>query len=135
MSAFRQVTSFRTAVAAALVAVALATAPALAADITSPFAGKVVNGGTVTHHRQGGQHHLILSDDFKVPGSPDPHWQVVDSRGNVYLLNRLTIKDDRVNRQITLPSYIADVARVQMWCAWAEVVLGEASFARPVAMK
>jgi hypothetical protein len=59
----------------------------------------------------------------------------VDSKGNVYLLNRLTLKDDKVNRAITLPAYIPDIVRVQMWCAWAEVVLGEASFSSPVAMK
>jgi len=70
-----------------------------------------------------------------VPGSPDPHWQVIDSKGNTYLLNRLTLKDDKVNRSITLPAYIHDIAKVQMWCAWEEVILGEASFAKPVAMK
>jgi hypothetical protein len=59
----------------------------------------------------------------------------VDSKGTVYLLDRLKLKDDKVNRSITLPAYIRDVAKVQMWCAWAEVVLGEASFTRPIAMK
>lgn len=78
---------------------------------------------------------LTVSDDFQVPGSPDPHWQVVDSKGDVYLLNRLTLKDEKVSRSITLPAYIADVAKVQTWCAWAEVVLGEAAFSSPVAMK
>ena len=29
---------------------------------------------------------------------------------------------------ITLPSYIKNVAKVQIYCAWAEAVLGEASF-------
>jgi hypothetical protein len=92
----------------------------------------VVNGGTVTHEARGGQHVLTLSADFKVPGSPDPHWQIVDTKGNVYLLNRLTLKDDKINRSITLPAYIADIATVQMWCAWAEVVLGETTFVRPI---
>jgi hypothetical protein len=76
-----------------------------------------------------------VSSDFKTPDSPDPHWQVVDSRGTVYLLDRLKLKDDKINTSITLPAYIRDVAKVQMWCAWAEVVLGEASFTKPVAMK
>lgn len=76
-----------------------------------------------------------MSDDFQVPGSPDPHWQVIDSKGTVYLLDRLKLKDDKVNRSITLPANIHDVARVQMWCAWAEVVLGEASFSQPIALK
>lgn len=119
----------------ALAAVALAAAPALAADVTTPFAGKAVNGGTVTHEHRDGRHVLRVSDDFKVPGSPDPHWQVVDSKGNTYLLDRLILKDEKVNRSITLPAHVPDIVRVQMWCAWAEVVLGEAAFSSPVAMK
>jgi len=34
----------------------------------------------------------------------------------------------KINKSITLPSYVADVAKVQMWCAWAEMLLGEAPF-------
>ena len=120
------------AVVLALVASGIGTTAAGAADLSSPFAGKVVNGGTVTHDVVDGKHVLRLSADFTVPGSPDPHWQVIDSKGNAYLLNRVTIKDDKVNRTITIPAYVRDIAKVQMWCAWAEVVLGEASFARPV---
>jgi hypothetical protein len=123
------------ALLSALVALAASVAPALAADVTTPFAGKAVNGGTVTHEVRSGKHVLSVSADFKVPNSPDPHWQVIDSRGNVYLLDRLTIKDDKVNRSITLPAYVPDVAKVQMWCAWAEVVLGEAAFTKPIAMR
>ncbi len=119
----------------AILCLGLGASAAGAADVTTPFTGKVVNGGTVTHEHRDGRHVLTLSGDFQVPGSPDPHWQVIDSRGNAYLLNRLTLKDDRVNRSITLPAYNPDIARVQMWCAWAEVVLGEASFDRPIAMK
>src|SRR5215467_3728889 len=106
-----------------------------AADLSTPFAGKAVNAGTVTHDVQGGKHRLTVSADFQVPGSPDPHWQVIDSKGTVYLLDRLKLKDDKINTSITLPAYISDVTKVQMWCAWAEVVLGEASFAKPIAMK
>ena len=122
-------------VLAALVVLAVGVVPALAADVTTPFAGKAVNGGTVTHEHRAGRHTLTVSADFQVPGSPDPHWQVVDSQGKVYLLDRLKLKDDKVNRSITLPAYVGDVAKVQMWCAWAEVVLGEASFSSPIAMK
>jgi hypothetical protein len=92
------------------------------------FSGSKVNAGTVTHVQEGGKHILRLSADFKVPDTPDPHWQVVDSRGAVYLLQRLGIKDDKVNTQITLPSYIKDVAKVQIYCAWAEALLGETTF-------
>jgi hypothetical protein len=135
MARLRQLGSLRIALFSALVVLALSVTSSYAADVTTPFAGKAVNGGTVTHEMQGGKHVLTVSGDFVVPGSPDPHWQVIDTKGNAYLLNRLTLKDDKVNRSITLPAYIQDVAKVQMWCAWAEVVLGEASFTRPIAMK
>jgi hypothetical protein len=92
------------------------------------FAGAKVNAGTVTHIKQNGQDVLRLSADFKVPDTPDPHWQVVDSAGRVYLLQRLGIKDDKVNTVIALPSFIQDVAKVQIYCAWAEAVLGETTF-------
>ncbi len=135
MARLRQLRSLPVALLVTFVVLGLSVTPGLAADVTTPFAGKAVNGGTVTHEHQGGKHILMVSSDFKVPGSPDPHWQVIDSKGNTYLLNRLTLKDDKVNRSITLPAYIHDIAKVQMWCAWAEVILGEASFAKPVAMK
>ena len=99
---------------------------------TTVFAGKTVNGGTVTHAKENGKDVLTWSDEFQVPGSPAPHWQIVDSKGNVFLLQRLKIKEDKLNRTIVLPSYIKDVAKVQIWCAWAEVLLGEASFADPI---
>ena len=110
----------------------LSVATSFAGEVTTPFSGKAVNGGTVTHEVQGGKHILTLSSDFKVPNSPDPHWQVMDTKGNVYLLNRLTLKDDKIKKSIELPTNVPDIAKVQMWCAWAEVVLGEASFAKPV---
>lgn len=135
MTGLRQLRPLRMALLAALVVAGLGVTPGFAADVTTPFAGKAVNGGTVTHEMQGGKHVLSVSADFKAPGSPDPHWQVIDARGNAYLLDRLTLKDDKVNRSITLPAYVQDIAKVQMWCAWAEVVLGEASFTQPIAMK
>ena len=100
-----------------------------------PFTGAKVNAGTVTHTMQDGKHVLTLSSDFQVPDTPDPHWQIVDSKGRVFLLQRLKIKGalagvagDRINTAITLPSYIEDVAKVQIYCAWAEAVLGETTF-------
>ena len=92
------------------------------------FAGAKVNDGTVTHVKENGKNILKLSADFKVPDTPDPHWQVVDTKGNVFLLQRLGIKGDKVNTQITLPSYVKDIAKVQIYCAWAEVLLGETTF-------
>lgn len=92
------------------------------------FSGAKVNAGTVTHVTQAGKDLLKLSADFKVPDTPDPHWQIVDSKGNVFLLQRLGIKGDKVNMQIELPDYVTDIAKVQIYCAWAEAVLGETTF-------
>lgn len=74
-----------------------------AADVqtTKPFSGVKVNGGTATHSKNGGRHVLTLSDDFKVPDTPDPHWQVVDSRGTVYLTSRTA----RTRRVASSPSW------------------------------
>jgi hypothetical protein len=105
-----------------------------AADVhtTAKFEGVKANSGTATHARSGNSDTLTWSDDFKIPETPAPHWQVVDAKGNVYLLNRLAIKGDKQNRTITLPAYINDVAKVQVWCAFAEVLLGEAPFSKPI---
>jgi hypothetical protein len=119
----------------AALALALFAATAAFADdmhTSGKFAGPKANTGTVTHSVVDGKNVLTLSDDFKVPGAPDPHWQVVDSKGNTYLLQKLSTKGDKINRSITLPAYVADVSKVQIWCAFAEVVLGEASFQQPV---
>ncbi len=99
---------------------------------SKPFTGVKANKGTVTHTKPAGKNVLTLSDDFVVPDTPDPHWQVVDSKGRVYLLDRLKAKNDKYNKSITLPSYVPDVAKVQIWCAFAETLLGEAPFDAPV---
>lgn len=124
---------FQLAHAIALAVAVLGAGSIAAADeMTTPFTGKAVNGGTVTLSRQGDRTMLSLSSDFRVPGSPDPHWQLVDSKGTVYLLDRLKLKDDRINTRIIVPAFVPDVAKVQMYCAWAEVVLGEAPFSKPI---
>ena len=122
-----------------IAAIAMTASLALAQSQTSrPFAGGKVNGGTVTHSTKDGKDILTLSDDFKVPDTPDPHWQIVDSKGNTYLLQRLGVKSlgglakDRINMSITLPEYVKDVVKVQIYCAWAEAVLGEAQFTAPL---
>ena len=111
-----------------MLAVLAPAAGAAESHTSKPFSGAKVNGGTVTHSSDGSKQTLTLSDDFKDPATPDVHWQVVDSKGNVFLLNKLMIKGDKVNKSITLPAYVKDVAKVQIYCAWAEVVLGETSF-------
>jgi len=122
-----------------ITALAMSASLALAQGHTSSkFSGAKVNAGTVTHTVKDGKNVLALSSDFQVPDTPDPHWQIVDSKGNTYLLQRLGVKSlggivkDRINTTITLPAYIKDVAKVQIYCAWAEAVLGEASFAAPM---
>src|SRR5215813_8162141 len=117
----------RNLTAAAFAVVALLAASytlAAGARTSKPFSGAKVNGGTVTMKTDGAKIVLTLSDDFVDPKTPDVHWQVVDSKGNVYLLQKLAIKEDKVNKSITLPAYIKDVAKVQIWCAWAEALLG-----------
>ena len=117
-----------------LAALAIAATSILAGEghKSGPFQGAKANTGFVTHTTENGNSVLTLSDDFKAPDAPDPHWQVVDSNGNAYLLQKLSIKGGKMNRKITVPKYVPDIARVQFWCAFAEVNLGEAAFEQPV---
>lgn len=119
------------ALAGVALSVLAGASPAIAGpdQVSKPFSGAKVNGGTVTMTASGGTITLSLSDDFKVPDTPDPHWQVVDAQGQTFLLQRLGIKGDKVNRRITLPAHVKSVAKVQIYCAWAEALLGEAPFA------
>jgi hypothetical protein len=98
---------------------------------TSPFKGAKANTGYAIHYTENGKSYLAVSDDFEIPNTPAPSWQIVDTRGNVYLLNQFKIKGG-TNRKIVVPSYIQDIAKVQVWCSYAEVLLGEASFEQPV---
>ena len=59
---------------------------------TGQFQGPKANKGHVTHSTRDGKSVLTLSDDFVVPDTPDPHWRVVDSEGNVYDLDKLKKK-------------------------------------------
>ena len=68
---------------------------------------------------------------------PGTKWAVmtavdIDSKGTIYDLQKLKIKNDGYNKSITLPAYVKDVARVVIWCAFAQTNLGEASFKSPV---
>jgi hypothetical protein len=124
--------AFGTALMVVTAFVFTGAASAAQTKMSRPFAGVKANTGSVSLSTSNNQRVLTLSDDFKAPDAPDPHWQVVDNDGRVYLLQKLTVKGltgDKMNRTITLPSYIKSVAKVQFWCAYAEVLLGEASFA------
>jgi len=105
------------------------------AHTTGQFQGPKANKGHVTHSTRDGKSVLTLSDDFVQPDTPDPHWQVVDSDGQVYLLDKLKKKallGDKYQKEIVLHSYVKNVKKVVIWCAWAEANLGEASFSSPV---
>jgi hypothetical protein len=105
------------------------------AHTTGQFQGPKANKGHVTHSTRDGKSVLTLSDDFVVPDTPDPHWRIVDSDGNVYDLDKLKKKaflGDKYQKEIVLPSYVKNVSKVIIWCAWAEANLGEASFSSPV---
>ena len=98
---------------------------------SSRFSGPEVNAGCVIAARDMNGISLTWSDDFVIPGAPAPHWQVVDAAGNAFLLQRLrTAKGD--NRTVRVPAYVRQVSQVRVWCAFAEVVLGEATFSSPV---
>ena len=123
--------AFGAALAVVTAFVFTTTTSAAQTKTSRPFAGVKANTGSVSLATNGNQRVLTLSDDFKAPEAPDPHWQVVDNDGRIYPLQKLTVKGltgDKMNRSITLPAYIKSVAKVQFWCAYAEVLLGEASF-------
>ena len=122
---------------ALLMAAMLFAISAFAQDMhtSSQFQGPKANKGHVTHSTQGGKSVLTLSDDFVVPDTPDPHWQLVDSDGNIYLVDKLKTKafiGDKFKKEVVVPSYVKNVSKVVIWCAFAEVNLGEASFSSPV---
>ena len=127
--------SVRVVLVAALLSMGMfGTTMSFAADghMTTKFDGVKANKGTAIHSRQGTTDILTWSDDYNIPDTPAPHWQVVDSRGNVYLLNQQRIKGDKQNKSIVLPPYVHDVVKVQVWCSFAEALLGEASFPVPI---
>ena len=102
-----------------------------AVHTSSQFQGRKANTGTVMHTYESGKSILRVSQDFKVPDTPAPTWRVVDSKGNIYTLDAFKIKGGE-KREVNVPSYIHDIAKVQVYCAFAEVLLGEAGFSSPV---
>jgi len=130
-------TATRFLLRALLMTTMLLAVSAVAQDMhnTGQFQGPKANKGHVTHSTRDGKSVLALSDDFVVPDTPDPHWQLVDSDGNVYLVDKLKKKaliGDKYQKEIVVPSYVKNVSKVVIWCAWAEANLGEASFSSPV---
>ena len=100
---------------------------------SSKFEGPKANTGTVTHTVENGKGILRVSADFKVPDTPAPTWRVVDSKGNIYTLDAFKVKaGNNEKREVVVPSYVHDIVKVQVYCAWAEVLLGEAAFTSPI---
>ena len=117
----------------ALVITTTAYAARMDEHTSSQFQGPKANTGTVTHYVENGKSMLRVSADFKVPDTPAPTWRVVDSSGNIYTLDAFKIKGGNgQKREVVVPSYIPNVAKVQVYCAWAEVLLGEAGFSSPI---
>ena len=98
---------------------------------TNGFQGPKANTGMAQHTYENGKSILRVTSDFKVPDTPAPTWRIVDSKGTVYTLDAFKIKGGE-KRQVTVPDYVKDIAKVQVYCAWAEVLLGESSFSSPV---
>lgn len=97
------------------------------------FQGPKANTGTVSHYTEGGKSMLQVSNDFKVPDTPAPTWRVVDSNGNIYTLDAFKIKSgNKEKREVVVPAYVPNISKIQVYCAWAEVLLGETSFSSPV---
>jgi hypothetical protein len=116
----------------ALFAASAALADHMAGHHTSSmFQGPKANTGTVSHSTESGKSILRVSSDFKVPDTPAPTWRVVDSSGTIYTLDAFKIKGGE-KREVEVPAYIRDIAKVQVYCAWAQVLLGEASFSMAV---
>jgi hypothetical protein len=112
-------------------ATAFAGSSTMDTHTSAMFQGAKANTGTVMHVNENGKSILRVSKDFKVPDTPAPTWRVVDTSGNVYTLDAFKIKGGE-KREITLPAYVPNVAKVQVYCAWAEVLLGETSFSSAV---
>ena len=118
----------------------LVTANSMAAKLethtTAKFIGPRANTGTAIHVVENGTSMLKVSDDFQAPDTPAPTWRVVDNKGNVYTLDAFKIKNiiggSKEKREVIVPAYVPNIVKVQVYCAWAEVLLGEASFSSAV---
>ena len=57
----------------------------------------------------------------------------MDSKGNIYTLDAFKIKSgNNEKREVVVPAYVQNIVKVQVYCAWAEVLLGEATFTSPI---
>ena len=104
-----------------------------APQTTSRFEGPKANTGTAMYSVENGKRILRVSADFQVPDTPAPTWRVIDSKGNIYTLDAFKVKaGSGEKREVMVPAYVRDIVKVQVYCAWAEVILGQAGFDSPV---
>jgi hypothetical protein len=115
------------ALAALLSTASVSFAANIDVHTSAKFQGPKANTGTVMHSVENGKSILRVSADFKVPDTPAPTWRVVDTQGNIYTLDAFKTKSGE-KREVVVPAYIHDIAKVQVWCAYVEVLLGETSF-------
>ena len=85
----------------------------------------------IIHSYKKGRSILEVGWNFDIHESPAPTWRVVDSRRSVYTLDAFLTKAGHKSK-VMVPTYVKDVAKVQVYCAWSETVLGEAKFFPPV---
>jgi hypothetical protein len=111
---------------ASLVTLVIAATSGFAQDShkSGPFQGPKANTGYVTHTTKNGNSVLTLSDDFKARDTPDPHWQIVDSNENAYLLQKLSIKGGKMNRKIRTISPGATTTEKRSTCVRAADCIG-----------
>jgi cation diffusion facilitator CzcD-associated flavoprotein CzcO len=103
------------------------------ASESAPTGKKILLLGTATYTVESGKRILRVSADFKVTDTQAPTWRVIDSKGNVYTLDGFKIKaGNGEKREVMVPAYVKDIVKVQVYCAWAEVILGEAGFSTAV---
>jgi hypothetical protein len=117
--------------AAALAVSSIAFGAKADVHTSGKFEGPKANTGMVMHTYENGKSVLKVTDDFKVPDTPAPTWRIVDSKGTIYTLDAFKIKGGE-KRMVTVPGYVNNIAKVQVYCAWAEVLLGEANYSAPV---
>ena len=82
------------------------------------------HGHGVAPVRKWPEHSARFRQSPRFRDTPAPTWRIVDSKGTIYTLDAFKIKGGE-KRQVNVPGYVKDIAKVQVYCARAEVLLGE----------
>ena len=73
------------------------------AHTTSNFEGVKANTSMAAQAREATGDTRAASEDVRIPETAAPRWQVVDSKGNVYLLTPLQTKDGKASVEYVVP--------------------------------